>query len=219
MSPTRNSELEVETGSMSGEKGHPEYPEHPDLSDLEEEEESEVRETEDDLEDAIARLMVRKETLSKLKKTKTKKVQNALPRLGGVSDGEVWCGGTVGKPISCPTTVNAYRSSTLSTKMKTDTKCRTGLPEAEVLKMEKAEGNIPILQWIERLKVEIENTGQEGVFSIPFMDMTGSKDVFDDFSITIEEISREVNNIKLGRLNADVTRDPICKYDIENLNT
>jgi hypothetical protein len=93
---------------------------------------------------------------------------SAIPRAGGVYNGEVWTGGSTITPLGRPVALNCFRPKDLCERLKIQDNLEAGLPDEMKLDMpsETNNGAYSIARSIGELKLELERCGLDNPFCI-----------------------------------------------------
>jgi hypothetical protein len=123
-----------------------------------------------------------------------------------------WTGGSRAKPRTRPASTKAYRPSDYKSKRKCEEDCVEGIGEKFQLKTPdeiiKDADAVLFVDWVDQLKMFMEDTGQDGVFYLTSDDKEYYL-LMDFGALDVEETTKAVKTIKDGN----------CPYDDSNLKT
>jgi hypothetical protein len=124
-----------------------------------------------------------------------------------------WTGGSRSKPRTRPASTKAYRPNDYKSKRKCEEDCCEGIGEKFVLKtpdeiIKDAEA-VLFVDWIDQLRMYMEDTGQDGVFYLQDEDEKEVYFLTEFGAFDVDETTKAVNKIK----------DENCSYDTSNLKT
>jgi hypothetical protein len=159
-------------------------------------------------------------TIPTMKKQAPPSQERKGPRVGGISGGIAWTGGSnlPSKQLAIPTSVNQFRPSDYKNGKTAAQTAQQGLCDEMKLSDGSEKGTILFTTWINEISAHMKEYGMDTVFRVTNFDENLEWNMLDSWGICEyrTQVLNWVNSLHEG-VYVNGTRQPVCPYDIQNL--